>query len=146
MGGYLPGGSPSDRGVVRLTYAFALGRAAARIPWAIPASSSLGRQTSTVAIHWHRLLESLDSWADVRVVSSGIEVTFARPSGGHGTVELVLTTDEWDSLVSLVGRDTPHSERERILALREDQPFLVCDRGADLIPTATRELPPLVEP
>ena len=95
-----------------------------------------------MAIHWNRLLESLSSWADAREVAGGIEVTFKRPSGGHRTAQLVLTPDDWDSLVSLVGRDTPRSVRERILALPEDQPFLVCDRGVDLIPSATRELPP----
>lgn len=95
-----------------------------------------------MAIHWNRLLESLGSWADAREVTGGIEVRFPRPSGGHRTVELVLTPDEWDSLVGLVGRDTPRSVRERILALPEDQPFLVCDRGVDLVPSATRGLPP----
>lgn len=95
-----------------------------------------------MAIHWNRLLESLSSWADAREVSGGIVVTFRRPTGGHRTVELVLTPDEWDSLVSLVGRDTPRSVRERILALPEEQPFLVCDRGVDLVPSATGELPP----
>ena len=95
-----------------------------------------------MAIHWNRLLESLSSWADAREVTGGIAVTFRRPSGGHRTVELVLTPDEWDSLVSLVGRDTPRSVRDRMLALPEDQPFLVCDTGVDLVPSATRELPP----
>lgn len=87
-------------------------------------------------------MESLSSWADVREVTGGIEVTVKRPSGGHRTVELVLTPDEWGSLVSLVRRDPPRSLKERILALPENQPFLVCDRGVDLIPSVTRELPP----
>ena len=95
-----------------------------------------------VAINWNRLLESLSSWADAREVTGGIEVTFKRRSGGHRTVELVVTPDDWDALVILVARDTPRSVRERILALPEDQPFLVCDRGVDLIPSATRDLPP----
>lgn len=94
-----------------------------------------------VAIYWNRLMESFSSWADARQVTGGVEVSFKRPSGGHRTVELVLTPDDWDSLVGLVQRDTPRSVKERILALPEDQPFLVCDRGVDLVPSATRELP-----
>lgn len=104
-----------------------------------------GCHTRMMAIHWNRLLESLNSWANARVVTDGIEVTFTRPSGGQRTVELVLAPDEWDSLVSHVRRDTPRSVRERILVLPEDQPFLVCDRGVDLVASATRELPPAGE-
>ena len=77
-----------------------------------------------VAIHWNRLLEFLISWADAREVTGGIEVTFRRCAGGRRTVELVLTPDEWDSLVSVVRRDTPGSVKDRILALPEGQPFL----------------------
>lgn len=95
-----------------------------------------------MAPHWNRLLESLSSWADAREVTGGVEVTFKRPSGGHRTVELVLTPDDWDSLASVVQRDTPRSVKERILALPEDQPFLVCDAGVELIGSATRDLPP----
>jgi hypothetical protein len=95
-----------------------------------------------MAVHWNRLIESLGTWADPREVTGGVEVTFRRPSGGHRTVELVLTPDQWDSLVGLLGRESPSSVKERILELPEDRPFLVCDHGVDLVPSATRAVPP----
>lgn len=91
---------------------------------------------------WEQLLESLSTWADVREVPGGIEVSFSTSSGVRRTVEIVMTRDDWDTLAFVIGRETVRSVKDRVLALSEDQPFLVCDGGVELVPAATRELPP----
>jgi hypothetical protein len=89
---------------------------------------------------WERLLESLNTWAEAREVRGGIEVTFSASSGARRTVEIVMTSNDWEEVAVVIGRETARSVREKVLALEESQPFLVCDSGVELLPSSTREL------
>lgn len=88
------------------------------------------------------LLRSLSTWAVVREVEGAIEVTFVAPSGARRTVELVMRPEEWEELSEVIGAETPSTVKGRILALDEDQPFLVCDSGVELLASSSREVPP----
>ena len=91
---------------------------------------------------WDRLLASLRTWADAREVPGGIEVSYADDLGANRTVAMVMTPDAWEELSEVMGRESPASIKERLLALENDKPFLVCDSGVELIASSTRELPP----
>lgn len=91
---------------------------------------------------WDRLLTSLRSWADVREVSEGLEVSFTNGVGARRIVEIVMTPSDWDELSEVVGRESPASVKSRLLTLEKDQPYLLCDSGVELIASSTRDLPP----
>ena len=51
---------------------------------------------------WERLLESLDTWGSATEVRPGrIELVVARPDGGGTRVEIVMTPEQWDDLVTI---------------------------------------------
>lgn len=91
---------------------------------------------------WDRLLASLRTWADVREVTGGVEVSFLGGAGARRTVEVVMTPGEWDELSEVIQIESPDSMKRRLLALEDDKPFLVCDSGVELIASSSRDLPP----
>jgi hypothetical protein len=90
---------------------------------------------------WDGLIRELNTWADAREVDDGIEVTFATNDDSR-TVLVVMTPDDWEELAWVIQGVTPETLRERILALDETEPFLVCDSRVELVPSQTRDLPP----
>lgn len=53
-----------------------------------------------------------------------------------------MRPEEWEELSEVIGAETPSTVKGRILALDEDQPFLVCDSGVELLASSSREVPP----
>lgn len=91
---------------------------------------------------WDRLLASLKTWASPREVTGGIEVSYVDESGTSRTVEIVMTPNDWDELAEVIGIESPDRLRRRLLALPGNTPYVVCDSGVELIPSATKDLPP----
>ncbi|MBB6628946.1 hypothetical protein H5V45_16595 [Nocardioides sp. KIGAM211] len=94
-------------------------------------------------LDWQRLLAYVGSWALVREVPGGLEVTFETADGAPRTVEVVMTPDEWSTHLGVVhGSDDPGVTwlRERVLATPEGTAFLVFSTH-DWEPSPTRELP-----
>jgi hypothetical protein len=92
---------------------------------------------------WDRLIEYLNEWASSRELPGGIEVTFTQSDGAVRTVEVVVTSDEWDDYVSTIyGTDDPRATtlRGSLLAMPDQVPYLVYDTY-DWLPSPTRELP-----
>ncbi|WP_126688287.1 hypothetical protein [Nocardioides ferulae] len=92
---------------------------------------------------WDRLLASLRTWAEVREVTGGVEVSFPGGAGALRTVEIVMTPEQWDELSEVVQFESPDSVKRRLLALEDDKPFLVCDSGVELIASSSHDLPPV---
>jgi hypothetical protein len=46
--------------------------------------------------HWEPLLEYINAWASAREAQGGIEVAFEQSPGLTRTVELVMTSADWD--------------------------------------------------
>ena len=90
---------------------------------------------------WDELIETLDAWAEARETDCGIQVTF-DDEGRRRTVEVVMTPGDWEELAWVIQGVSPETLRQSILGLGEDEPFLVCDAGVELVPSRTRELPP----
>jgi hypothetical protein len=90
---------------------------------------------------WDGLVEALNGWADTRQVEDGIEVTFTTSDGVRRTVQVVMTPDDWEELAWVIRGVSPETLQDRILALPDDVPFLVCDSGVELVASQTRELP-----
>jgi hypothetical protein len=92
---------------------------------------------------WERLLEYLNEWASAREVPGGIEVTYEPSPGVTRTVEVVVSSADWDGYVSTIyGTGDPRATtlRRDILATPDGVPFLVYDTyGWE--PSETRELP-----
>ena len=91
---------------------------------------------------WEQLLEALNAWAEAREVPGGMEVTFRASTGALRTVEIVLTPEDWVELAVVIGGQSPETVRRTVLSLPEEESFLVCDSGVELVPSTTRELPP----
>lgn len=93
---------------------------------------------------WGRLLEFLNGWATAREVRPGrIEITLQRSGKHPRTIELVMTRDEWDDLVTIPYGDFDLAARgvkRSVLALGTDQRFLVY-RTYELVPSLTPDLP-----
>ena len=92
---------------------------------------------------WQRLVEYLNEWASAREVPGGIEVTFEQSPGVPRTVEVVVTSADWDDYISTVygtgdPRATPLSKK--LLAMPDETFYLVYDTY-DWEPSRTRELP-----
>ncbi|WP_426241697.1 hypothetical protein [Nocardioides sp. LHG3406-4] len=96
---------------------------------------------------WERLLEFLNALGTAREVAPGrLEVTLPDSDGPSRAVQIVMTRDEWDELVTIpygafsgAARHVQHA----LLALEPGVPFLVYDTY-DLHPSTTERLP--VEP
>jgi hypothetical protein len=92
---------------------------------------------------WERLLEYLNEWASAREVPGGIEVTYEQSPGVTRTVEVVVSSADWDGYVSTIyGTGDPRATtlRRDLLATPDGVPFLVYDNyGWE--PSETRELP-----
>ena len=50
--------------------------------------------------------------------------------------------EQWEELSDVIAAETLSSLKERILALDQGHPFLICDSGVELLASSTRELPP----
>ena len=85
----------------------------------------------------------MNDWSTAVETGPGrIQVTVAKPDGSSQVVEIVMTPDEWDSVVSVIGDFESQTQRIRqtVLGLREHERFLVY-RLYELVPSATAELP-----
>lgn len=91
---------------------------------------------------WEDLIEALNTWAEAREVSDGIEVTFGDSDGARRMVQVVMTRSDWEELAWVIQGVTPETLRESILGLDDYELFLVCDSGVELVPSHTRDLPP----
>lgn len=91
---------------------------------------------------WDRLLASLATWADVREVPGGVEVSYVGRSRTRQTVEIVMTPGDWEEMAECIGIENEDSIRQRLLALAANEHFLVCDSGVELVASPTRELSP----
>ncbi len=62
---------------------------------------------------WERLLEFLNNWSTAVEVEPGrIEVTLDNPDGSKRGVEILMTPDEWDDMVTgAEGTSTPPLRR-----------------------------------
>lgn len=93
---------------------------------------------------WERLLEYVNEWASVREMPGGFEVTFESAPGVTRTVDVVVTSAQWEDYVSTVygtgdPRFTPF--KSEVLATPVTARYLVYDRSFDWQPSETRELP-----
>ena len=91
---------------------------------------------------WEQLLTSLGTWADARKVAGGVEVSFVGRAGARRTVEIIMTPEDWEEMAEVIGVDNEDSLKRRLLTLEEDERFLVCDSGVELIASPGREPPP----
>lgn len=93
---------------------------------------------------WERLLDSLDTWASAQEVAPGrIEVSVPSAEGPSRTVQLVMSRDEWDDLVTVICGDfdvAAERVRRSLLAMPPEQPYLVYDTY-DLVPSSAPTLP-----
>ena len=92
---------------------------------------------------WERLVEYVNEWASAREVPGGIEVTFQTARGVPRTVEVVVTSAEWDDYISSIyGTGDPRATpfRQKVLATPDSARFLVYDDNYDWQPSKTREL------
>ncbi len=63
---------------------------------------------------WQRLLDFLNDWSTAVETGPGrIQVTVAKPDGSSQVVEIVMTPDDWDSLVSVIGDFESQTQRIR---------------------------------
>lgn len=93
---------------------------------------------------WERLIEHLEELGSAREVPGGIEVTFERPGGVSRTVEIVMTSRDWDDFISTMygtGDPSVTTIRSEVLAVPDDKRYLVYDTY-DWEPSATRTVPP----
>lgn len=93
---------------------------------------------------WERLFEYVNEWADAREVPDGIEVTFETAEGATRTVEVVMSSSDWDGYIStMYGTGDPRATpfKRIVLATPETAPYLVYGATYDWQPSATRELP-----
>lgn len=93
---------------------------------------------------WERLIEYVNEWADACEVPGGIEVTFETAAGATRTVEVVMSSAEWDGYISTIqGTGDPRATpfKRTVLATPDTARYLVYDDTYDWQPSATRELP-----
>ena len=93
---------------------------------------------------WERLIEYVNEWASAREVPGGIEVTFETAPGVTRTVEVVVTSAEWDGYISTIyGTGDPRATplKQKVLATPDTARYLVYDDTYDWQPSETRELP-----
>lgn len=78
---------------------------------------------------WERLFQFLDGWSTAAEVEPGrIEVTVEHPDGSTRVVEILMTPDEWDDMVTVPWGDFDSAAREvrkTVLGLRDHERFLV---------------------
>lgn len=92
---------------------------------------------------WERLIQYIDEWASAREVPGGIEVTFEQSPGVPRTIEVVVTSADWDDYISTVyGEGDPRATplKKKVLAMPDKTSYLVYDTY-DWEPSGTRELP-----
>jgi hypothetical protein len=92
---------------------------------------------------WERLIEYIDEWASAREVPGGIEVTFEQSPGVPRTVEVVVTSADWDDYISTVygtGDPCATTLKKKVVAMPDEASYLVYDTY-DWEPSRTRELP-----
>lgn len=93
---------------------------------------------------WERLIEYVNEWASAREVPGGIEVTFEAAPGVTRTVEVVVSSDQWDGYVSTIcGTGDPRATpiKRKVIASPDTTRYLVYDDTYDWQPLETRELP-----
>ncbi|WP_181311534.1 hypothetical protein [Nocardioides campestrisoli] len=93
---------------------------------------------------WKRLLEFLNDWGTAAVTEPGrITLTFAHPDGSTRTVEIVMSRDEWDEMVTIPFGEfgaAARAVRATALSMEEDEHFLVYEQYA-LVASSTPDLP-----
>lgn len=93
---------------------------------------------------WERLLEFLNQWsAAVEITPGRLEVAVLSSDGSTTLVEILMTRDEWDDMVTTPWGnfdDAAREVREAVLGLRGNERFLIFG-DYELVPSATRTLP-----
>ncbi|WP_185996081.1 hypothetical protein [Nocardioides campestrisoli] len=93
---------------------------------------------------WERLVEFLNDWGTATATEPGrITLTFAHPDDSTRTVEIVMTREEWDDMVSIPFGEfgaAVRAVREAALSMEEDEHFLVYEQYA-LVASSTPDLP-----
>jgi len=93
---------------------------------------------------WERLLEFLNTWAVAAEVEPGrIEVTWRNRDGSAKPVEIVMTPDEWDEMVTIPWGDfddAAQEVRKALVGMEHHERFLVY-ADYKLVASATEVLP-----
>lgn len=93
---------------------------------------------------WERLFDFLNGWSTAAEIEPGrIEVAVENPGGSTRMVEILMTRDEWDDMVSIPWGDfdlAAQEVRKAVLGLRDHERFLVYGQY-ELVPSATPRLP-----
>jgi hypothetical protein len=93
---------------------------------------------------WQRLLEFLNGWAVATERSPGrIEVSVQNSDGSTKSVEIMMTPEEWDEMVTIPWGDFDSAAQEvqrAVLDVGHHDRFLVYGQF-ELVPSATPELP-----
>jgi len=93
---------------------------------------------------WERLFEFLNRWSTALEVEPGrTEVIIHNPNGSSRVTEILMTSDEWDDMVSVLYADfdaAAEDVRKAVLEPTEPLRFLVYE-DYQLWPSATPELP-----
>jgi hypothetical protein len=94
---------------------------------------------------WERLLLFLDEWSAARELQPGrISVEFSHAGGTTRVIEVLMTEDEWDDMVSVpwggFGPELQQYLKDRVLGLRLDERFLIYSQY-DVVPSTGATLP-----
>ena len=93
---------------------------------------------------WERLFEFLNGWTTATEVEPGrIEVVLANSDGSSRVVEILMTRNEWDQMVTIPHGDfdlAAQAVRNVLLRLRPDEGFLIFG-DYELIPSTASTLP-----
>ncbi len=94
---------------------------------------------------WDRLLSALNTWATAAELESGrIRVRFVDSTGSHRQVEIVMTSEDWDDWIGMLGSSPEAAAGEvkkALLRIDGAHGFLVYELY-ELQPSATEQLPP----
>ncbi len=93
---------------------------------------------------WERLLEFLDGWSEATETAPGrLRLAFEDSEGSTRVVEILMSREEWDHLVTIPWGDfdlAAQEVRNAVLGLPDDKRFLVYE-SYELVPSATPDLP-----
>jgi hypothetical protein len=84
---------------------------------------------------WERLLAFLNSWGAATEVGPGrIEITLENPNGSTRGIQILMTPDEWDEMVTVPWGDFDAAaarDEEQVHRLADYEQFLIYE-GYDL--------------
>jgi len=93
---------------------------------------------------WERLLEFLNQWSTAVEVEPGrLQVSLVTSDGSTKDVEILMTHQEWDDMVTIPWGDfdgAAQEVRRSLLGLRNDERFLIFG-DYELVPSEIETLP-----